>query len=641
MTASDAATIRIAIVGAGPRGISVLERLSANSALTQGASTTVTLFDPFEPGGGRVWASAQPQHLLMNTLCADATHFTDRTVQCEGPIVEGPNLYEWAQMVANGTIETVDAGILAESSRLEPHSHPSRKILGHYLDWCYGEDLERLPENFTVAFEQREVTGLHRFGARTIVETETDTCEFDVVVIATGHTDSLPNKQEVANLDFAANHGLYYGLPSNPISQDLSSISPGSVIAVRGLGMNFFDYVSLLTEGRGGRFVEETDGALTYLPSGREPILLAGSRRGVPYRAKGVFGQMTPQFAARYLTPAIVEGLASQDRQLIFMEDLWPLAVKDAAYTYYRVLLEQHPEYFASTFDVIVNGLDSFSWGSPEMEKVLANAVPKPQHRIDFEAMDLPLAGKSFSTYADFHDWWKTDLAEDYEEAANGFRSATKCAAVAIGAARGAIRRLARYGGFTGDSYANDVQGWIRGFAGSVASGPPARRINELKALVESEIVCPLGPDMVIERSDGCFKAFSPAIPGIVHECAGLLEAHLPGNHAGRSNSSLLRQIVEDGTGRLFHIPNPGQQPFISGALEVGQEPYALIAADGTSQEGIYVVGVPLESIHWGTQLGPLAHTNSRFLRDNDAVARAAINFGRRNLAELESAQRT
>ncbi|GAA1495211.1 FAD/NAD(P)-binding protein [Paeniglutamicibacter kerguelensis] len=640
MTEAGAATIRIAIVGAGPRGISVLERLSANSALAQGVSTNVTLFDPFEPGGGRVWASAQPQHLLMNTLCADATHFTDRSVQCEGPIVEGPNLYEWSRMVANGTIETVETGILAESSRMEPHRHPSRKILGHYLEWCYDKDLERLPENFTVAFEQREVTGLRRVGARTIVETESETYEFDVVVIATGHTDSLPNKQEAANLDFAADHGLYYGLPSNPISQDLSSIQPGSVIAVRGLGMNFFDYVSLLTEGRGGRFVEEADGSLTYLPSGQEPILLAGSRRGVPYRAKGLFGQMTPQFAARYLTPAIVENLASQERQLNFLEDLWPLAVKDAAYTYYRVLSEQHPEYFAGTFGDIVDGLDSFNWESAGMEAVLASAVPNQQHRIDFGAMDKPLAGKTFSTYDSFLDWWKTDLAEDYEEAVNGFHSATKCAAVAIGAARGAIRRLARYGGFTGDSYAKDVQGWIRGFAGSVASGPPARRINELKALVEAEIVCPLGPDMVVERSDGCFKAFSPAIPGIVHECVGLLEAHLPGNHAARSSSSLLRQIVEDGTGRLFQIPNPGQEPFISGALEVGHEPYALIAADGTSQEGIYVVGVPLESIHWGTQLGPLAHTNSRFLRDNDAVARAAINFGRTNIAALESAQR-
>lgn len=640
MTESDAATIRIAIVGAGPRGISVLERLSANAALAQGASTSITLFDPFEPGGGRVWASAQPQHLLMNTLCADATHFTDHSVQCDGPIVEGPNLYEWAQMVANGTIKTLDLGILAESSRMEPHSHPSRKILGHYLEWCYAKDVERLPENFTVTFEQCEVTGLHRVGARTMVETASDTHEFDVVVLATGHTDSLPNKQESANRDFAAEHGLYYGLPSNPISQDLSGIRPGSVIGVRGLGMNFFDYVSLLTEGRGGRFVEGADGSLTYLASGQEPVLLAGSRRGVPYRAKGVFGQMTPQFSARYLTSAIVDDLASLERQLNFTDDLWPLAVKDAAYTYYRVLFEQHPEHFAGTFHDIVDGLDGFDWGSPELESVLTEAVPDHRHRIDFDAMDKPLAGKAFGTYEDFLDWWKTDLAKDYAEAINGFQSATKCAAVAIGAARGAIRRLARYGGFTGDSYAKDVQGWMRGFAGSVASGPPARRINELKALVEAEIVCPLGPDMVVERSDGYFKAFSPVVPGMVHECVGLLEAHLPGNNASRSSSLLLRRLIEDGTGRLFHIPNPGQEPFISGALEVGQEPYALIAADGTSQEGIYVVGVPLESIHWGTQLGPLAHTNSRFLRDNDAVARAALNFGRTNIAALESAQR-
>ena len=86
---------------------------------------------------------------------------------------------------------------------------------------------------------------------------------------------------------------------------------------VRGLGMNFFDYLSLLTLGRGGAFRNDLTGrdALEYVPSGREPHLVVGSGRGIPYRAKGRFGQMTPVFPKHYQRPAAARELRERRRR--------------------------------------------------------------------------------------------------------------------------------------------------------------------------------------------------------------------------------------------------------------------------------------------------------------------------------------
>src|SRR5205823_5001702 len=48
----------------------------------------------------------------------------------------------------------------------------------------------------------------------------------------------------------------------------------------------FVDLMMLLTEGRGGTFHRGADGVLRYRRGGAEPVLWAGSRRGVPYLPK-------------------------------------------------------------------------------------------------------------------------------------------------------------------------------------------------------------------------------------------------------------------------------------------------------------------------------------------------------------------
>lgn len=646
----------VAIVGGGPRGISVLERLLANAEVLEDPGLQVVIIEPYRAGGGRVWDPDQPAHLLMNTLCADATHFTDDTVDIAGPIRPGPTLYDWGLMVRDGQVHDLGSPdrpvreeIRAEVRRMEPHSHPSRAFLGSYLEWCLARDIASAPDGVRIDMVTGTATGLrprsdgweidvHRTVPPTDPGHDPDAPRTrvlaDAVVLATGHSDTVPNPVEQQLAQAAQERGHYYGLPTNPLSQHrLESLAGGEPVIVRGLGMNFFDYMSMLTIGRGGRFREDPDGpdALVYEPSGEEPVLLAGSGRGVPYRAKGRFGRMTPSFPKRYFTPELMRSLQEQavhGPPIDFREQMLPAIMKDGLHTYYEVLSRQRPEALRGSHAQIVEALDQHDWGSAALEEALAALVPDPTDRIDVHRLDRPLDGIEVGSPEQLTQWWLRDLQQDLDEADLGMDSPLKCASVQIGAGRAPLRTLVRFGGLRGMSYARDVEGWFRGFGGMLASGPPARRIEELVALVRAGIVQPVGARMRVAAEDDGFTVTSATVPGTVHRARALLEAHLPAADLARSTNPVLAAATQDGIGRAYIVPDPRESPFTSGALEVGPAPYRVIAADGTEQMGLYAVGVPLESILWGTQLQPLARTNSRMLREIDAVARDALRPG-------------
>jgi hypothetical protein len=62
--------IRIAVIGLGPRGLSMLERLCANASviLPAGYELLLHLIDPHAGNGGRVWRDNQNPVLLINAV---------------------------------------------------------------------------------------------------------------------------------------------------------------------------------------------------------------------------------------------------------------------------------------------------------------------------------------------------------------------------------------------------------------------------------------------------------------------------------------------------------------------------------------------------------------------------------------------
>lgn len=119
--------MKIGIIGAGPRGLSVAERILHNNQDRH--SLELFLFDPNGPGG-RVWRLNQPPELLMNSVSQQVTLFTDETLSSGGLVTQGPNLFQWSKGPATDYIEqTVTKNkqlIIEEINRLEKDQQSTR-----------------------------------------------------------------------------------------------------------------------------------------------------------------------------------------------------------------------------------------------------------------------------------------------------------------------------------------------------------------------------------------------------------------------------------------------------------------------------------------------------------------------------------
>ena len=118
--------LTVCIVGAGPRGLSVLERLCARERRAAShPAIAVHIVDPTRPGAGSVWRTDQSRELLMNTVASQVTVYTDASVEIDGPIEPGPSLHEWAVEVGRlGELECLlgghDDATRAEARALGP-----------------------------------------------------------------------------------------------------------------------------------------------------------------------------------------------------------------------------------------------------------------------------------------------------------------------------------------------------------------------------------------------------------------------------------------------------------------------------------------------------------------------------------------
>ncbi|WP_455433127.1 FAD/NAD(P)-binding protein [Streptomyces ossamyceticus] len=288
----------------------MLERIAANAPeLWDGSRQLhIHLVDPHPPGPGRVWRHGQPALLRMNSMAEDVTMFTDESSTIDGPVQPGPSLAEWAaQFSGRGPRHApyspklstslgqgvppppADPEVLAELRALGGSDFPSRRAQSAYLDWVFRRALAQLPPTVTVEWHPTTaaaVTGPPDGPQQVHLADRATALTADLVVLAQGHLGSTPAAEYRDHAAFARRHGRFHLPPEFSADADLFALRPGEHVILRGFGLAFIDLMTLLTEGRGGSYRTEADGTLTYLPSGREPVLHVGSRRGVPYHSK-------------------------------------------------------------------------------------------------------------------------------------------------------------------------------------------------------------------------------------------------------------------------------------------------------------------------------------------------------------------
>ncbi|GGS42024.1 FAD/NAD(P)-binding protein [Actinokineospora fastidiosa] len=601
----------VVIVGAGPRGTGILERLLANVGdLLPGTPLRVELVDPFPPGGGRVWRLEQSSLMWMNALAGNITMFTDESVTCDGPIRPGPSLSEWA--AADGTHWDV-LGM----------SFASRQVQSRYLSWVFDHLVAQRPEGVDVVVHATSATGLtEEPGGRQVVwlADRAEPLAADLVVLAMGHQEAEPTAEDVRMSAFAAQHGLRHLPSAYTADADLSGFRPGEKVVLRGFGAAFIDVMALLTEGRGGAYTTEA-GRLRYLPCGREPVLHVGSRRGVPYRAKIAYRLVgRPAPLPRFFAAADLDRRFAGADRIDFHADLWPLMAKEIGWGYYHELFTAHPTRVMCGWDRFAAEYARLPW--ERIPDLVAETVPEAADRLDLAAIDQPLRGLTFPSLAELQPHLRAHIAADLRRRGEFIHSPDLGATRAILSVNRELRASSVTGKLSARSLVRDVHGWWQGFLEYYTSGPPAQRNRQLLALAEAGVVRFLGAGVWVEPDPerGVFRAGGTSAPGSV-EATALVEARLP---QGRSTDPLLHGLYERGEAVDDELAD-GDFRHSSGLLRVSEEDFRVIDGDGRAHPRRFAIGPFTTVRHFATFATP--RTNAVSFRQNDTIARTALGI--------------
>lgn len=636
----------LVVVGAGPRATGLLERIAANAPeLWDGSrQLCIHLVDPHAPGPGRIWRHEQPALLRMNSMAEDVTMFTDESSTVDGPVQPGPSLAEWAaQFSGRGPhhapyAEPADPEVLAELRTLDGSDFPTRRAQSAYLDWVFRRALAQLPPTVTVEWHPTTataVTGPPDGPQQVHLADRATALTADLVVLAQGHLGSTPAAEYRDHAAFARRHGRFHLPPEFSADADLSALRPGEHVILRGFGLAFIDLMALLTEGRGGTYRTGADGTLTYLPSGREPVLHVGSRRGVPYHSKTRYRLQGPRPPLpRHFGPEAVDGLLAEGRPLDLRRDVWPLMAKEIGFGHYHELFHAHPERTAFPWPDFVAAYDRLGWYDDEMAALVATAVPDPADRLDFEALDHPLDGLAFPTPDAFQDHLRDHIAQDVTRRENPEFSADLGAFLALLSVYGQLPRLVASGRLTARSVADDLDGWWHGFFSFLASGPPGFRLRQLLALSQAGIVHFLGAGIRIatDETSGTFTATSTTVSGHTTHATALIEAYLPGPSLAHTEDPLLRGLYQEGALAEEVIADP-THTHRSGLLAVSPaDGYVIDPSLDSPHPRRIALGAPTNSRAVAAFARP--RTNAPAFRQNDAVARALLRALRTTEAE-------
>ncbi|TDD83848.1 FAD/NAD(P)-binding protein [Actinomadura rubrisoli] len=607
---------RIAVVGSGPRGMGVLERITARLVEGQGGGPVeIYLIDAVEVGCGRVWSPDQPEWFLMNTVAGEVTMFSGPPD--DGPVRPGagPSLAQWwasldpecpgADGYAPRALHSRYMRFLLEAVE---RSLPSHAVLHRVVDFV--EDIEPAADAYRLSLR----------GGEDLIANK--------VVLTTGHTLPELTGAERHLAEFARERPeLTYIRGDCASDMPFGDIPSGAKVGVIGMGLSFFDVMFALTVGRDGKFLKVGDGEIIYQPSGQEPLLVAGSRSGVPIPARGR-NQKGPAFSYRpvLFTPERVRRSAAGE-PLDFRADVLPWLTAEMNLVYHAAILRNiHGESAAARFvtDVTMSADQSV----PDLCRFAAEHGIGEHDHFDFEDLCRPFARRTFTDPAAFHRALAEAMRDDLARAERGnVDDPLKAALDVIRDTRWVIRLLVDFGGLRAESHRRDFIEWFSPRTSFLAAGPPNVRLRYALALMEAGLLRVVGPETRFHGApqSGRFVAESDHVTGSRVELDAVIDARIPSPDVRRDTSPLTRKLLERGVWTEF-VNISGAQAFPTGGVAVTRSPFHPVGRDGHPNTDLYVLGVPTEHTRWVTLVGSgRPGPWNEFIRDADAIAEHAL----------------
>lgn len=643
------------VVGGGPRAVALVERVTARVRRTRRRAVSIAVVDAVEVGGGATWRTDQSEHFLNNTTSSQTTIYPDGSTGLDDVPADGETLVAWARRVASEGEGTGRAAwVVQEARRTDPASFPSRRLQGAY----YAEQLDRIEARGGVVLARivgTVVDVVEAHESAVVVLADGARLVATAVVLAQGMVQSRADA-EVRMLDAAARrHGLVYVPPGMPSERDWSALPAGEDVIVRGLGANFFDVVAELTAGRGGRFAPvpgDPHGRLRYLPSGREPRIHAGSRRGIPYRSKGDLRARQASLEPRFATPAWFAELGARAPGSVdFAAEVWPVLARDLALAGAAAAAARSPGAVPAGIAALEVELAALPLPAPgdagaaraatrAVDAVLA-ARMAPEHLLQLEHLRRPTLGEPVGAEA----WARIvdRLVEDeLDSVANPSSSPRQAVNRAMAILRGPAAGLGASGVVEWGSRVRDVHGWFDADGLFLASGPPAGRTRQVLALVEAGVVRLIGPETTVGVDGGAFVARSP-ITGTVVRAGALAETRMAKGSVPDTDDPLLRALLDSGRARVHaqrardgaHVPSAS----LDAVPPTAGEGLGLALVDGAGEPSarVLVLGIPALSTQPGSAIGASPGVPSPLLRGADLAARRVLALAAAPEAALQT----
>ena len=625
---------KVAIIGMGPRGLSVFDRIIAYTRNDASATPIeLYLFDSREFGPG-CHTTDQADHLLVNTVACQMTQFSDDTVRGAGPLLYGPSFADWLLSkscpIPNGT------GVIGEIDR---NGYYSRALFGDYLRWGFEYLKKMAPPHLTIYLHNYAgVDDLAPLGQGWQVSYDGCAYHADFVFLTTGHARKVLNESERALTNKverarARNPKLQLVLEPYPIRNAVSSVIGTDIVAIEGMGLTTFDLLAQLTAGRGGRFEScgklEPAGRLRYRASGQEPQILLYSRSGLPLTAravnqKGVFGQYKPKF----LSFARLEALRKETPggQLDFELHVMPLLWCDMQFAYYFAYLHQrHNKMTALMFSN-----EFMACASAAARQALIDQHVEKRSQLSWSALVDPVPPLALASRAQFDDWLRGFMWRDFQHASEGnLDNPLKSACDVLRDVRDVVRAAIDFGGLYEQSHRWVLSEWLP-IMNRLAVGPPKERIAQLLALMDAGVVrADFGPgaSCTLDESGASFVVHS-RWPGASATANVLVRgrASLPGPLEDKS--PLMRMMVQRGIVRPFM-----NGEFHPGGITVDRQ-MNVVAQDGTAQTNLWALGTLVEGCKFYTFVLPRPGANSTTMVDaGHAVGNMMAAIAERNAA--------
>lgn len=608
--------LHIAIIGSGPRGLSVLERLSARLLEEESQrNVDIYLIDDGHVGAGRIWRPEQSPLLRMNTIAQEISAFSglwDGTTARPG---NGPSFAQWLQMHC---CDAADFG-----------GYAPRGYYGEYLCYVLAAVESALPANVRLhkvtdcVSDLEELTQKSALVQRLHLQSG-DTLTVDSTVLATGHARNKLQGLEKKLADFAAlNPAVAYLAGDSAADMALAAIPAGQSAGIIGMGLAFFDILAELTLGRGGQFSNDADGSLKYIPSGSEPRIYAGCRGGMPIPPRG-HNQKPLDYE---YTPAIYTleraHIIRERGDVHFNRDVLPLLEAELTLVHAETRLRQQQGRDAAQ-SLRRHVLDSGAASSVEVIHLASDMGLNEPVPIDLYRLAAPLQGRKFSSAEAFAVTLIAMLEHDYAEAMLGnLDSPIKAALDVIRNTRSVTRAFVDFGGLDPNSHQLEFLNKFSPISGFLSAGPPAFRTRQLLALIKAEIVTVVGPDLQIEPSaeQGCFFLSSPHVQGAQYAVRTVIDARIPATDIRRDSSKLTGSLLARGIFTPF-INRAGEHVFETGGVNVTKSPFHPLRSDNSVASQLYVLGIPTEHARWFMQSGSSRpHKWIDFMIDADAIA--------------------